>query len=84
MKKDGCEKKRGPSEAAMARMARLLDAFGKGHLIGKSSGFSIAGKVMSIEEHGCIPEFVRLAYDDGGMVAGFDWAKWSEGRAIPA
>jgi hypothetical protein len=82
MKKNGDDKKRSPSKAAMARMARLVDAFGKGHTISTPSCFSVVGQTISRQEHECIPTFVQLAYDDGWMVAGFDWTDWTEGRAI--
>jgi hypothetical protein len=84
MKKDGDKKKRGPGKAAMTRMVRLLDAFGKGHTVSTPLCFSFVGQTISRQEHECIPTFVQLAYDDGWMVAGFDWAEWNEGRAIVA
>ena len=66
----------------MARMVGLLEAFAEAKTIRKPLGFSLDGVAMHVEEHAAIKPFVRLAYDDGWVLAGFDWPSWDEGRAI--
>ena len=54
----------------------------EGRTIRRPLSMSIVGGATDFEEHAAIEPFVRLAYDDGWMLPGFDWASWDEGRTI--